>query len=333
MGSAVEGQIAQAHIAHQLHSAADFFERFFGNQRLGVFEADGGEEVTGVFDGDRSQLRHIAVVDFDRQGFGAQAAAVALCTGLYPHVLLEFAALSFFGPAEFFFQKLDHALVLVFVRPGIVAQIGVGKGDFLLAESVEEVVLLRVVEFFPGSIEVEAEVFGGAFVKMQAPAIVLDCTEGLERACTDGSGRIGDHQVLAHYDLGAETAAIRAHALGVVEGKTLRCRLLIGDPTGGTVETGTEQDVLLILARDDKGALPEAQGVIDGLCQTGGLLFLFPQDQAVDHYLDIVAAVAVQRRGLVDGEELTVDAHADISRFLQVREEFVVLSFALLDYG
>ena len=63
VGAAVQGEIAQAHIAHQLQATADFFERFCGDEGFGVCEFDGVEEVAGFLDGDGGQLRHIAVVD------------------------------------------------------------------------------------------------------------------------------------------------------------------------------------------------------------------------------------------------------------------------------
>ena len=54
------------------------------------------------------------------------------------------------------------------------------------------------LEVGEGGVEVETEVFGGALVEVQSPAIVLDIAQGLKRALADGLGGIGDHQALAH---------------------------------------------------------------------------------------------------------------------------------------
>ena len=178
--------------------------------------------------------------------------------------MLELAALFFAGAAEFVFEQLDDALVFVVVRPGVFAQVGVGEGDLLVAEAVEEAVLLLVLEIFPGGVEVETEVFGGALVEVQSPAIVLDIAQGLERALADGLGGVGDHQAFAHQYLRAQAAAIGAHALGIVEGKHLRGQLLVGDAAGGAVVAGAEQHIVFVVAGDDKGALPQAQRVVDG---------------------------------------------------------------------
>ena len=103
--------------------------------------------------------------------------------------MLELAALFFAGAAEFVFEQLDDALVFVVVRPGVFAQVGVGEGDLLVAEAVEEALLLRVFEFFPGGVEIEAEMLGGAFIEMQSPAIVFYLAQWFERSGADARRR------------------------------------------------------------------------------------------------------------------------------------------------
>ena len=66
VGAAVEGEIAQAHVAHQVQAAADLLEGFLGDERPGVGEGHGVEEVAGILDGDGGELRHIAPFDLDR---------------------------------------------------------------------------------------------------------------------------------------------------------------------------------------------------------------------------------------------------------------------------
>ena len=239
---------------------------------------------------------------------------MAVGADLRAHVLLELAALLFFGAAEFVLEEGYDAFVAVVVRPGVFAQVGIGEGDLLVSEAVEEAVLLFVGELFPGRVEVEAEVLGGTFVEVQAPAIARDVAQGFERAGADGLPGVGDHQVFAHQHLGAQAATVGAHALRVVEGKHLRRWLLIGDSAGGAVEAGRKQHVVVIFATDDEGAVAQAQRVVDGFFQTR--VGLFAQNQAIDDDFDVVAAVAVEVGGLVQGKYLAVDADADIAGFL-----------------
>ena len=165
---------------------------------------------------------------------------------------------------------------------------------------------------------------------MLPPAIAAYFTERRERAGAQGFGRVGHHQTLAHQHLRPEAVAVRAHALGVVEGEHLRRGLLIGDAAGRAVKAIAEQEVSGPFARHDKGPLPEPQRVVNGLFQAA--VFPLAEDQAIDHDFDVVAAVAVELGGFVEGENLAINAHADVAGFLQVREQLVVLAFALLDY-
>ena len=164
---------------------------------------------------------------------------------------------------------------------------------------------------------------------MQAPAIAAQLAERRECSGAQGLGRVGHHQALAHQHLRAEAVAVRAHALGVVEGKHLRRWLLVGDAAGRAVEAVAEQEVGGSFAGDDKSPLPEAQGVVDGLFQAA--IFSLAEDQAIDHDFDVVAAVAIELGGLVEGENLAIDAHADVAGLLQVGKQLVVFAFALLD--
>ena len=130
---------------------------------------------------------------------------------------------------------------------------------------------------------------------METPAIAAQLAERRERSGAQGLGRVGHHQALAHQHLRAEAVAVWAHALGVVEGKHLRRWLLIGDAAGRAVEAIAEQEVVGFFAGDDKGALPEAQRVVNGLFQAA--VFPFAENQAIDHDFDVVAAVAVELGG------------------------------------
>ena len=104
---------------------------------------------------------------------------------------------------------------------------------------------------------------------------------------------------------------------------------MVGDAAGRAVEAVAEQEVVGSFAGRDKGPLPEAQGVVDGLFQAA--VFSLAENQAIDHDFDVVAAVAVELGGLVEGEDLAINAHADVAGLLQVGEKLVVFAFALLD--
>ena len=59
----------------------------------------------------------------------------------------------------------------------------------------------------------------------------------------------------------------------------------------------------------------------------------FADDDAVDHHLDVVLVLLVERRRFLDGVELAVDADAGEARLLPLGELLAVLALAAADDG
>ena len=76
-GVAVEGEIAEADGVEELQALDDFFAEAFGDEGLARGEADGAGAIEGAVHGERGEFGDGHAVDFDGEGFGAEALAVA----------------------------------------------------------------------------------------------------------------------------------------------------------------------------------------------------------------------------------------------------------------
>ena len=126
--------------------------------------------------------------------------------------------------------------------------------------------------------------------------------------------------------LHAQAAAGLARAVGVVEREHARGHLGQRDAALDARELVGEDLRLRPLDVDHQHALGEAQGGFDGIGKPAADIVL--HDQAIDHDLDVVLLILVERDVGREVAQFAVDAHAHVALLLQVAELFAVLALA-----
>ena len=153
---------------------------------------------------------------------------------------------------------------------------------------------------------------------------------GAEAAFEQRLGPIHDHFGGIEIVFRAEAVAFGASAVGRIEAEGARLELRNGNAAIGAGEFfGID---VLFAADDDDGDEPagELQRRFDGLLEA--LRDAIFQQQAVHDDFDGVILAAVERNGLVEIDEVAIDARADVA-FLGVFLEFLfVFAFAAAHY-
>ena len=96
-----------------------------------------------------------------------------------------------------------------------------------------------------------------------------------------------------------------------------------------TVETGeiaAKQDILTVFRYCNEITLAQIKGNIGGLAYAGG--GVCTSRQPINHYLNIMTAVAVQLRGISKVDEPAIHAGMSVACLLQVGKEFFELALA-----
>ena len=155
---------------------------------------------------------------------------------------------------------------------------------------------------------------------------------GDDRAVGQGPFLVGHDQLGVHLLAKTQARAIRAGAVGCVEGEGARLdlveskRVIVGT---GTLfrKTAAALRVLRvhIHAVDDDQAIGQAQRGLDGVGEA--LTHTVAHDEAIDNDLDRVLELLLQLRGVLQAHGLAVDDRARVALGAQLVDE--VLVFAL----
>ena len=160
---------------------------------------------------------------------------------------------------------------------------------------------------------------------------------------------VGDDEVLVEHQLLAEAVAGRAGALRGVEAE--QPRLDLGDGEAARPGRRTSRRRRCGRAAPKSSFMPdcarvgaprrgsagsrigEALGELERLLEAVGeaRLDAFADDDAVDHHLDVVLVLLVERGRVLDRVELAVDADAGEARLLPFGELLAVLALAAAD--
>ena len=153
-----------------------------------------------------------------------------------------------------------------------------------------------------------------------------------DRALLQRPGRVRDDQLGIEIHLGAEPVAGRAGAVRVVEREQPRLDLVDGEARHRAGELGREDGALAAVGvLGDGDAVGEAERGFQRIREP--VAHLAAHDQAVDHHLDVVLVVLVERGNVLDAVHLAVDADAGEALLLEVGELAPVLALAAAHDG
>jgi len=129
----------------------------------------------------------------------------------------------------------------------------------------------------------------------------------------------------------AEAVALRAGAVGAVEGEVARLELGQRDLAVGTEEGQGEEALAAGLVDDEDLALGEVEGPTDGVGEA--TLGVGADLEGVDEDLDRVLAVLLERDVVLEVAEGAVNAGPEEALLAQALEKALVLALAALDDG
>ena len=328
-----QGEIVEADIDQKSEPLVDLLQDAPGDLHLLGGEAfgQGGEPVARAGDG---HLRRRAGVEFRHlhgQCLGLEPEAVAGRAGRHGLVLAQLLPHpARIGLAVAPGQVRDHALErpcrLVFAQPVVVAH-----RDRRAAGAEQDHLPVLLAQLRKRRRELEA-VMGGEALQGLAVIFRAGVGPGRERAVVQAQRRVRHDQSGIELGLDAEAVAGRAGAERVVEGEQPRLDLVDGEAGDRAGEPGREGRAFAAVGvLDEQQPVRQFQRRLDGISQPGRQVVA--QHDAVDHHVDIVLELLVERRRLVDQVDFAVDLDALEAALLQVLEFLAVFALAAAHDG
>ena len=304
---AVQRQVVQAHVQHELDPFPQFFQDVPGDVLLPLVEA-GGDLVQPLPEGrdfHRGDIGNGLAVDPKAQGFLTEARSPAV------------------GTHERILDMVDHSV------PGLhLGEVPVADAEqFVRAVNQERHRL--VGQRADGLIEAES-VFPGDGTHDVELLAFADLPQRDDGPVGDGLGPVRDDGVHIDVHDGPEALAMRAIALRRIEGEGMRLGLLEGSPGLGIHQVLGEmlQHAALQVHHRD-GPLAGVQRVDHGVPHP--LVVPVPGLEPVHHKFDEMRLVAVQGRYFLQGEDFPVDADLGEAPLAELLEQFPVVALAAAD--
>ena len=327
--AAREGQVGQPHVDQEGQARLDLRQDRRGDGTGALLQLDLGEEGASLRDGHVGELGDRLVADTHGQHLGLQARAVTGRAGNLAHVRVElFRHGRRLGLLALALDVLDRTLEACRVgalTPPAVAEL---DGD-LVVLAVQDGVFDLLGQILPGGPHREAQFLGEGFEEL---LVVLEVgVPGDDRAVSQGPFLVGHDQLGVHLLAKTQARAIRAGAVGCVEGEGARldlvehervvvgARTLLGKAAATLRIVGIQVDAV-----DDDEAIRQAQGGLDGIGQT--LAHALANDEAVDDDLDCVLELLLQLGGVLEADHLIVDDRARVALRAQLVDEVLVLA-------
>ena len=334
-GRARERQVAQAHGLQKRQPGADLPHDLLGDDSHGAGELQTVDEFQFLRDRQRAEVHDVHPADGDGEADVGQALAVALGAGALGHALLELLAHGVglcLGEAAG--DVVDHALERPLERAAPVGALII-DGELFRARAVEDDVERLLRQRLDGVVQREMIFLGQRLKIHPGDGIVAHVVPagGLDGALQDGLRAVGDDEQRVGHLLCAETRADGAGPVGIVEREHARGQLRHGDAAVLAGVVLGEEGILVPfeLIEDDKTA-GQVRRRLDRVSQAAGQIRL--HDEPVDHDLDVVLLVLVERDLLRQLIQAPVHAHAGVAAAAGVVEHLLVLAlFAAHDGG
>ena len=294
-GRSVQRQVVESHVEEEVETGDDFLECLVADLALGVRQRQRSEEPADIQYRFPAQLGDGESAQGDGQRFRLEAfalAAVALSNG---HVSFEVGLVTLrLERMVPLFQVGHDPVEPILVRPFTTLAIAEGEGDALVAQAIQNHPPRFFGQLLPGRVQLESHVMGDTFEKVPFPE-VGDPAKRLDRSFVDGFRRVGYDESRLDPHHGAQPVAVRAHALGTVEGEKLRHRLFVAQIALVAGVPSTEEQVgslPVLLQQDHHRTLAQMQRALNGFDQPGA--YIVPQDEPVRHHFDRVPHVSVE---------------------------------------
>ena len=260
---AVQGQVVQPDVDHELEARDDFLHDGRAHKPLALVEVEAGEELERTGGGQLRGLVDVLAAHRHGQYVGLQAAAVAGAAGGDGHVAFQALARALArGLARLVHDGAAYALP-AYVPIGVAPVAGdVVHAHLLVAQPVEQAVAHLLRELFPGRVHAAPEMAadGGEDLRV----VVARRAEAGHRAFGQRQRRVGHDQLRVHLLARAQAQAVRAGAVGGVEGEVARRELVDGVVVDGAGKCQRER-VLAFDAGCRQGAarmLPGRRAVV-----------------------------------------------------------------------
>ena len=290
----------------------------------------------GIRDGQVGELGDVEVPQAHGEDLGAQARPVARRAGHLAHVGVHAVQGPLgLGLLALALDEVDRAL-----EPGGVGALpapAVAELDLDLVVLSEEDCLADLLgQVLPRRLHGEAHL--AAQRGEELDVVLLVRTPGGHRALGEGELLVGDDEVGVDLQLRAQSRALRAGAVGSVEGEGARLDLLQGQGVviGARPLLGEAAGTLRVVLGevdpvDDDQAVGEAERGLHGVGEP--LADPLAHDEAVDHDGDVVLELLLQDRRLLEADLLPVDDRARVARGAQFLQEVLVLTLAAAHHG
>ncbi len=275
-------------------------------------------------------LRNVAPRHTDRQRLRLEPRAVADGAGFLGLVARHFLANP--GAVRLLPAPLEivqDALEGLLHRVGAHAVL-VGECDFLV-RAVQDRIGHALRQIMPRRARTCLEVLGNAGKRLVVIG-TLGAAPGGDRALGEADPLVRHDQRRVKESLDPETVASRAGAVRAVEAEQPRLDLLDREAGDRAGEAAGKHGPRLALGRLGVG---DAVGEPDGRFKTVGEAALDPRPDhdPVDHRLDLVLDLAVQRRDRADLEQFSVDLHAGEAAALEFGDFLAVFALAVAHNG
>ena len=336
VGPALQAQVAQAHVVEEQQARGDLSHHLARDLGLGARQLQGRAPGMGL--GQRGMAHLVdgagllALADAHEARLAAQPRAAAVGAdgdAAQPRQVVAHHAGLGLAPAPR--DVGDDALEGMALDQGLAlartAVEDIGEGHFLLARAPQHHVAHLLGQLLEGQLHIGAIVARHALQHGEVVAVApVPALDGAAGQAQRGKG----HHALGIEGLrAAQAVAARAGAHGRVEREQARLQLGQRIAAQRAGELGAEEVFLAAVhLQGDHAAAgvgaTRAQGGLETLGQA--LLGVGTHLEAVDHHVDVVALVLLQRgqgMGLVD---LAVDAKAHIALGLHLREQLGELS-------
>ncbi len=337
--SARQAEIVEADVVEEAQPVGDLLQDAAADFHLfgGQLAVEGGEPLVGVFDRQPGDLGDVGGRHLDRQGLGFEAFATtgfARGLGLEPAQLLAHPGRVRLAPAAFEVGKHAFEGLGDLVFAGVVI---VGEFDLLGPGAAQDDGLGLFRQVAPGDVHREAVV---AAERLQGLGVER---RGAARPWRDGAlvqglVAVRDDKVGVEGQLDAKSVAGRACAEGIVEREQSRLDLADGEAGDRAGEFLRERQAARRgLAFGDVGPFGhgDAVGEAEGRLQAVGVAAFQPGlgDDPVHDDVDVVLELLVERRGVLDGVEFTVDLQPLEAGALPLAHLLAVFALAAADDG
>ncbi|OPY84786.1 MAG: hypothetical protein A4E72_02096 [Syntrophus sp. PtaU1.Bin208] len=323
-GGARQIQVVHPHVEQKSQAVLDLLENPFRDEHLLGGKGQGREKVHAFPDGQQADILDVLPVDRDSQAFLLETCAQAgrafpqtdVSGQVHPHVTVR-------GFMVAPVQLVEHPFERLVVKEAPSSAVG-EEPDLLFPGTVEENILDVLREIPEGGIEIEAVVLGQGVHHGEIPQGTA-ARPGGDGPFPDGQSRIGDHEVFVKIHPRSQTAAVRAGAVGAVEGKEPGRQFGEADAADRTGILFAEEDFLAIDEIDADQPVGQGGGRFQGIPEA--LPDTFPENQAVDHHVDIVPPVLVQPDLFLKFPDLSVHPDPDVALPLQLFEFLLEFPF------